>query len=296
MRCLSHTTTLSSKRRNSFFINDKISSGVVIFHIHSILFIMKIATYNVNSIGARLPVLLRWLKEEAPDVACLQELKTPQEKFPEEVLNEAGYEAVWHGQKSWNGVAILSKIGKPEEHRKGLPGNDDDEQSRYIEATVNGVVIGCLYLPNGNPAPGSKFDYKLRWMEHFRAHAKDLIASGKPVVLTGDYNVIPTEGDAYKPERWVDDALFKPESREAFQQLLGQGWTDALRTLYPDETIYTYWDYFRNAFGRNAGIRIDHFLLSPSLAPRLKAGGVDKTVRGWEKTSDHAPVWIQLDT
>lgn len=257
---------------------------------------MKIATYNVNSIGARLPVLLRWLKEEAPDVACLQELKTPQEKFPEEVLNEAGYEAVWHGQKSWNGVAILSKVGKPEEHRKGLPGDDEDEQSRYIEATVKGIMIGCLYLPNGNPAPGPKFDYKLRWMEHFSKHTAELIASGKPVVLTGDYNIIPTEQDAYKPERWVDDALFKPESREAFQQLLAQGWTDALRKLYPDETIYTYWDYFRNAFSRNAGIRIDHFLLSPSLAPRLKAAGVDKTVRSWEKTSDHAPVWIELDT
>lgn len=255
---------------------------------------MKIATYNVNSIGARLPVLLRWLKEESPDVACLQELKAVQENFPEEALKEAGYEAVWHGQKSWNGVAILSKTGKPQERRKGIPNNDEDEQSRYIEAVVNDVVIGCLYLPNGNPAPGPKFDYKLRWLERFSAHAKDLIASGEPVVLTGDFNIIPTEQDAYKPERWVDDALFKPESREAFQQLLNQGWTDALRTLYPNETIYTYWDYFRNAFGRNAGIRIDHLLLSPSLAKRLKAGGVHKQVRGWEKTSDHAPVWIDL--
>lgn len=256
---------------------------------------MKIATYNVNSIGARLPVLLRWLDETKPDVACLQELKTPQEKFPEEAIKEAGYEAIWHGQKSWNGVAILSRNGKPEERRKGLPGYEDDEHSRYIEAMIDGIVIGCLYLPNGNPAPGPKFDYKLRWMEHFSKHAKDLINAGSPVVLTGDYNIIPTEHDAYKPERWVDDALFKPESREAFEGLLVQGWADALRTLYPDETIYTYWDYFRNAFGRNAGIRIDHFLLSPSLAPRLKTGGVDKQVRGWEKTSDHAPVWVELD-
>lgn len=255
---------------------------------------MKIATYNVNSIGARLPVLLRWLEETKPAVACLQELKTPQEKFPEEAIKEAGYGAVWHGQKSWNGVAILSRGVKPEEVRRGIPGNEGDEHSRYIEAVIDDVVVGCLYLPNGNPAPGPKFDYKLRWLEHFSKHAQDLMASGKPVVLTGDYNIIPTEGDAYKPERWVDDALFKPESREAYKKLLAQGWTDALRTLHPTETLYTYWDYFRNAFGRNAGIRIDHFLLSPPLAERLKAGGVDKQVRGWEKTSDHAPVWIEL--
>lgn len=255
---------------------------------------MNIATYNVNGISSRLPVLLRWLEETKPDVACLQELKAPQEKFPEDAIKQAGYDAVWHGQKSWNGVAILSKIGKPEERRKGVPNNDDDEQSRYIEALVDDVIVGCLYLPNGNPAPGPKFDYKLRWMERFSKHTQALIDSGKPVVLTGDYNVIPTDQDAYKPERWVDDALFKPESKEAFKNILAQGWTDALRHLHPDETIYTYWDYFRNAFGRNAGIRIDHFLLSPSLARRLKAGGVDKQVRGWEKTSDHAPVWIEV--
>lgn len=256
---------------------------------------MKIATYNVNGISARLPVLLRWLKESAPDVACLQELKAPQEKFPEEALAEAGYSAVWHGQKSWNGVAILSRIGKPEEVRRTLPGDDEDTHSRYIEAQVGGVLVGCLYLPNGNPALGPKFDYKLQWMERFKIHAKELLASKEPVVLTGDYNVIPTEKDAYKPERWVEDALFRPESRASFHELVDQGWTDALRKLYPDETIYTFWDYFRNAFGRNAGLRIDHFLLSPQLSKRLKAGGVDRNVRGWEKSSDHAPVWIELE-
>ncbi len=255
---------------------------------------MKIATYNVNGITSRLPVLLRWLAETEPDVVCLQELKAPQEKFPQDAIAAAGYNAIWQGQKSWNGVAILSKAGQPEERRRGLPGNDEDEQSRYLEATVNGVIIGCLYLPNGNPAPGPKFDYKLRWMAHFAKQAKALVGEGGPVVLTGDYNVIPTPQDAYKPERWVEDALFRPESREAFQQLLAQGWTDALRSLYPNETIYTYWDYFRNAYGRNAGIRIDHFLLNGAAAKSLKAGGVNREVRGWEKTSDHAPVWIEL--
>jgi exodeoxyribonuclease III len=256
---------------------------------------MKIATYNVNGISSRLPVLLQWLQEAKPDVACLQELKAPQEKFPEEAIRQAGYEAVWQGQKSWNGVAILSRVGTPGLIRKGLPGNEADEQSRYIEAKVNGIVVGCLYLPNGNPVPGEKFEYKLRWMQHFHQHAAKLVQSGEKVVLTGDYNIIPTESDAYKPERWVEDALFRPESREAFQKLLAQGWTDALRTLYPNETIYTYWDYFRNAFGRNAGIRIDHFLLSPSLAPTLSGAGVDRFVRAMEKTSDHGPVWIKLE-
>jgi exodeoxyribonuclease III len=255
---------------------------------------MKIATYNVNSIGARLPVLLRWLDESKPDVVCLQELKAVQEKFPLEAINTAGYSAIWQGQKAWNGVAILSRIGEPKERRKGIPGNDEDVQSRYIEAEVNGVVIGCLYLPNGNPAPGPKFDYKLSWMERFHTHAADLQKEDKPVVLTGDYNVIPTEHDVYKPERWVEDALFRPETRQAFQKLLAQGWTDAIRKLYPNETIYTYWDFFRNAFGRNAGLRIDHFLLNAEMSKRLVAGGVDKHVRGWEKTSDHAPVWIEI--
>jgi len=255
---------------------------------------MKIATYNVNSINSRLPVLLRWLSETSPDVACLQELKAPQEKFPEEAIKNAGYQAIWHGQKSWNGVAILSRIGKPEEVRNALPGDPEDEQSRYIEANVNGVLIGCLYLPNGNPAPGPKFDYKISWFERLAKHAATLLESGKPAVLTGDFNVMPTEIDVYKPERWVDDALFRPESRLAFKKLIDQGWTDAIRKLYPNEIIYTYWDYFRDAYGRNAGLRIDHFLLSPQLNNRLVAAGVDRNVRGWEKTSDHGPVWIEL--
>lgn len=255
---------------------------------------MKIATYNVNGIGARLPVLLRWLGETKPDIVCLQELKAPQEKFPESEITAAGYHALWHGQKSWNGVAILARNGKPVEVRRGLPGNDEDTHSRYIEATVEGMVVGCLYLPNGNPAPGPKFDYKLQWFERLTLHAAALLESGKPVVLTGDYNVMPTEKDVYKPEKWVDDALFRPEVRAAFHTLVAQGWTDAVRHLHPDETIYTFWDYFRNAYGRNAGLRIDHFLLSPAVAKRLMGAGVDKEVRGWEKSSDHAPVWIEL--
>src|ERR1700761_7567813 len=255
---------------------------------------MKIATFNVNGINGRLPVLLRWLKEAAPDVVCLQELKAPQEKFPAAAIRDAGYEAVWLGQKSWNGVAILARGESPVETRRGLPGEPDPGQSRYIEAAVNGIVVGCLYLPNGNPAPGPKLDYKMAWFERLTKHAAGLMASGKPVVLTGDYNVIPTELDAYKPERWVEDALFRPETRAAFQNLLSQGWTDAIRKLHPDETIYTFFDYFRNAYGRNAGLRIDHFLLSPTLEGRLKAAVVDRHVRGWEKTSDHCPVWIEL--
>jgi exodeoxyribonuclease III len=256
--------------------------------------IMKIATYNVNGVNGRLPVLLRWLQQAQPDVVCLQELKAPQEKFPAEAVRDAGYEAIWHGQKSWNGVAILSRIGKPEEIRRILPGDPEDEHSRYIEARVNNIVIGCLYLPNGNPAPGPKFDYKLKWFERLTIHAADLVRSDTPVVLTGDYNVMPTEKDVYKPERWVNDALFRPESRAAFKRLVDQGWADALRKLYPDETIYTFWDYFRNAYSRNAGLRIDHFLLNPPAEKRLRAAGVDREVRGWEKTSDHAPVWIEV--
>ncbi|WP_435018201.1 exodeoxyribonuclease III [Tundrisphaera sp. TA3] len=255
---------------------------------------MKIATYNVNSIGARLPVLLHWLASSQPDVACLQELKATDEKFPIDAIREAGYEAVWHGQKAWNGVAILARGAAPRETVRGLPGNPDDAQSRYIEAEVGGITVGCLYLPNGNPAPGPKFDYKLAWFDRFHAHARGLIERGGPAVLAGDYNVIPTERDAYKPERWVDDALFRPETRAAYRRLLDQGWTDALRTLHPDEIIYTFWDYMRGAFSRNAGLRIDHLLLSPDLAPRLKAAGVDRDVRALEKTSDHAPTWIEL--
>jgi exodeoxyribonuclease-3 len=255
---------------------------------------MKIAIYNVNGVNGRLPVLLRWLSEAAPDVVCLQELKAPQEKFPAEAIKEAGYGAIWHGQKSWNGVAILARDTQPEEIRRELPGNPDDVHSRYIEAMVGDILVGCLYLPNGNPAPGPKFDYKLEWFERLTRHADKLLKSGQPVVLAGDYNVMPTELDVYKPERWVDDALFRPETRAAFKKLVEQGWTDAIRKLHPNEIIYTFWDYFRNAYGRNAGLRIDHFLLSPQLDKRLIACGVDRHVRGWEKTSDHAPVWIEL--
>ncbi|OOQ61434.1 exodeoxyribonuclease III [Mucilaginibacter pedocola] len=256
---------------------------------------MKIATYNVNGVNGRLPVLLRWLEETKPDVACLQELKAPQENFPLQAINDAGYNAIWHGQKSWNGVAILARGMEIKELRTGLPGDPEDIQSRYIEALVNDVVIGCLYLPNGNPAPGPKFDYKLDWFNRLTSHASGLIASGLPAVLLGDYNVMPTELDVYKPERWLDDALFRPETRLAFKNLVDQGWTDAIRKLYPDEVIYTFFDYFRNAYGRNAGLRIDHFLLSPSIEGRLKAAAVDRHVRGWEKTSDHCPVWIELE-
>ncbi len=255
---------------------------------------MKIATYNVNGVNGRLPVLLRWLAETQPDVACLQELKAPQEKFPENAIREAGYGVIWHGQKSWNGVAILAKGVDPVETQRGLPGDPDDLHSRYIEATIGELIVGCLYLPNGNPAPGPKFDYKLRWFERFSEHARILVNKRSPVILAGDYNVIPTEFDVYKPERWVDDALFRPEVRAAYHQLLTQGWTDALRTLHPGETIYTFWDYFRNAYGRDAGLRIDHLLLNPAVAPRLRAAQVDRPVRGWEKSSDHAPTWIEL--
>lgn len=256
---------------------------------------MKIATYNVNGVNGRLPVLLRWLEETAPDIVCLQELKAPQEKFPEAAIKDAGYNAIWHGQKSWNGVAILSRNAQIEEVRRALPGDPEDTHSRYIEAVVNGdFLLGCLYLPNGNPVPGLKFDYKLNWFRRLTDHSKELLSKDFPVILTGDYNVIPTERDVYKPERWVDDALFRPETRAAFQELVAQGWTDAIRKLYPDEKIYTFWDYFRNAYGRDAGLRIDHFLLSAHFDKRLKAAGVDRHVRGWEKTSDHAPVWIEV--
>ncbi len=255
---------------------------------------MKIATYNVNGINGRLPALLKWLGEAAPDIVCLQELKTPDEKFPETAICDAGYHAIWHGQKSWNGVAILSRRDKPVETRRGLPGDPDDMHSRYIEAAVDGLLIGCLYLPNGNPAPGPKFDYKLRWFDRLAAHAAGLLASGHPVALVGDYNVMPTDLDVYKPERWLTDALFRPEVRDAYARLVAQGWTDALRTLHPGERIYTFWDYFRNAYLRDAGLRIDHLLLSPALAERLTSATVDRHVRGWGKSSDHAPVWVEL--
>jgi exodeoxyribonuclease III len=255
---------------------------------------MKIATYNVNSINARLPVLLHWLSASKPDVACLQELKTADETFPIEAIRDAGYDAVWHGQKAWNGVAILARGEQPQETRRGLPGDPDDTHSRYIEAVVASVTIGCIYLPNGNPAPGPKFDYKLKWFERLYVHGKALLEKGGQVVLAGDYNVIPTERDVDKPERWVEDALFLPETREAYRRLLAQGWTDAVRHLHPEETIYTFWDYMRRAFARNAGLRIDHLLLSPDLARRLKSAGVDRDIRAMEKTSDHAPTWIEV--
>ena len=255
---------------------------------------MRIATYNVNSINARLPILLRWLGETSPDIVCLQELKAPQEKFPERPIRELGYGVIWHGQKSWNGVAILAKGADPVEVTRALPGDPDDLHSRYLEANTHGLTIGCLYLPNGNPAPGPKFDYKLRWLERLIVHAAALVSRDMPVVLAGDYNVIPTEKDVYKPERWVDDALFRIEVREAFVRLTRQGWVDSLRALRPDAQIYTFWDYFRNAFGRDAGLRIDHLLLNPAVAGRLVDAGVDKDVRGWEKSSDHAPTWVEL--
>jgi exodeoxyribonuclease-3 len=256
---------------------------------------MRIATYNVNGINGRLPVLLRWLKEYQPDIACLQELRAPDEKFPAEAIRKTGYSAIWHGQKSWNGVAILSRGRAPMETRRGLPGDPDDLQSRYIEAEIDGLTVGCIYLPNGNPAPGPKFQYKLAWFNRLIVYARTLVKSGRPIVLCGDFNAVPTPLDAYKPERWVGDAVFFPETREAYSKLIAQGWTDALRETHPGEAIYTYWDYFRNAFGRDAGLRMDHLLLSPALKSRLKSAGVDRDVRGWSKSSDHAPVWVELE-
>jgi len=256
---------------------------------------MRVATFNVNGINARLSSLLRWLSETKPSIACLQELKAPQERFPLDAIRAAGYEAIWHGQKSWNGVAILARGSDLVERRRALPGDDEDVHSRYVEAEVHGLIVGCLYLPNGNPAPGPKFSYKLRWLERLQQHAAALLKSGRPVVLAGDYNVIPTDLDVYAPERWRDDALFRPEVRDAYRSLVDQGWTDALRFTHPDEPIYTFWKYFRNAFARDAGLRIDHLLLTPDLAKRLTASGVDSYVRAQERASDHAPAWIELD-
>jgi exodeoxyribonuclease-3 len=256
---------------------------------------VKIATYNVNGVNGRLPVLLRWLEQSKPDIACLQELKAPTERFPHADLKRAGYNAVWHGQKSWNGVAILAKDDVPIEARRGLPGDPADLHSRYIEADVKELRIASLYLPNGNPVLGPKFAYKLDWFARLQRHAKELLADKRPVVLAGDFNAIPTDLDVYAPERWRDDALFRPEVRQAYAQLVKQGWTDALRKLHPHERVYTFWKYFRGAFARDAGLRIDHILLSPALARRLTASGVDKFARGWEKSSDHAPVWIEID-
>ncbi len=258
---------------------------------------MKIATFNVNGITARLPRLLEWLAESSPDIACLQELKTSDETFPAEALREAGYSAVWQGQKSWNGVAVLCKGDGPALRRRGLPGDPDDSHSRYIEVEAHGLVIASIYLPNGNPRPGPKFDYKLAWFERLIAHAAGLVASGQPVVLAGDYNVVASDdvGDIYSPRSYKDDALLQPETRAAYRRLLALGWTDSLQHLHPGEAIYTYWDYFRNRFPRDAGLRIDHLLLNAPAAARLRAAGVDKAVRARIKPSDHAPTWIELD-
>ncbi len=255
---------------------------------------MKIATYNVNGINGRLDVLLRWLKDDQPDIVCLQELKST--SFPEKEISRAGYGAAWDGEKSWNGVAILLKGDEPLITRRGLPGDPDDKQSRYIEAVVDGVLLGCLYLPNGNPAPGPKFDYKLRWFRRLQDHAAEMLDLDVPALLVGDFNVMPTERDVYKPERWVDDALFRPEIRQAYAELTAQGWIDAVRHLHPDERIYTFWKYWRNSFERDAGLRIDHCLLSPGMAPWLRSASVRKKPRSWSGTSDHAPVMIELDT
>lgn len=256
--------------------------------------LLKIASYNINGINSRLQVLVNWLEAFQPDIVGLQELKCTDEQFPSDAISGLGYSAVWHGQKSWNGVALLSRVGEPVETRRALPADPNLEQSRYIEAAIHGILIGNLYAPNGNPKPGPKFDYKLQWLDALAVHAQDLLDSGAPALLMGDYNVIPTDIDVYKPERWLKDALFAPRARETYRAIVAQGWTDALRHLFPDERVYTFWHYWRNSFERDAGIRIDHALLSPALARKLKAAGVDRGPRGWEKTSDHAPVWVEL--
>ena len=255
---------------------------------------MKIATFNVNGINGRLLQLVDWLNMAKPEVACLQELKSPDEKFPAAAIEKAGYGAVWHGQPRWNGVAILARGREPVETRRGLPDDPDPSHSRYIEAAIGGVLVGCLYAPNGNPVPGPKFDYKLAWLERLIDHAAGLLALDSPVVLAGDYNVIPTDLDVYKAERWLDDALFQPEPRGQFRRLVDQGWTDAIRHVHPGERIYTFWDYWRNAWARNAGIRIDHLLLNRQAADRLEAAGVDRALRGRPHSSDHAPTWVAL--
>ncbi len=256
---------------------------------------LRIATFNINGIRSRLPILLEWLRRESPDIVCLQELKSPADAFPIADIQAAGYGAIWHGQKSWNGVAILAREMDPLETRRGLPDDPDPSQSRYIEAAAHGVIVASIYLPNGNPQPGPKFEYKLAWFERLIAHAKGLYESGHPVVLAGDYNVIPTDFDIYNTRSWKTDALLQPESRACFQRLLDQGWTDALRTLYPEERFYTFWDYFRQHWKTNSGLRIDHLLVSPDLVSKLAAGGVDLWPRDMPKASDHAPAWIELE-
>jgi exodeoxyribonuclease-3 len=254
---------------------------------------MRIATFNINGTNARLPRLLEWLADYKPDVACLQEIKTVTENFPVETLNAAGYHCLVHGQKGFNGVAILSRTPATETQR-GLPGDDSDEQSRYLEAEVAGVRIASIYLPNGNPHPGPKFDYKLAWFARLQAHAATLLQSGGPVVLAGDYNVIPNDDDVWQPSAMAGDALMQPESRAAYRTLLWQGWTDAVRACHRQGGIYSYWDYQAGAWPRDHGFRIDHLLLSPAAADRLVEAGVDRAVRGADKASDHAPTWIRL--
>jgi len=256
---------------------------------------MKIATYNVNGINARLPVLLRWLEESRPDVVCLQELKAPQDRFPEKEINAAGYHAIWKGQKSWNGVAILTKGLGITKVQDTLPGDPDDEQSRYLEAIIDQMVICCLYLPNGNPYPGPKFEYKLSWLKRLKKRTDELIKMDLPAIIIGDFNIIPEPIDVHKPERWENDALYRTEVRKAYQGLLKKGWLDSIRSLFPEEKIYTFWDYMYRSYDRDAGMRLDHILLSPYLKSALQSGGVDRYVRGWEKTSDHAPTWVRLE-
>ncbi|KLD70845.1 exodeoxyribonuclease III [Xanthomonas pisi] len=254
----------------------------------------KIATFNVNGIGSRLPHVLEWLKREQPDIAGLQELKATQAAFPEKAIRDAGYGVIWQGQRAWNGVALLARGADPVEIRRGLPGDLSDTQSRYLEAAIHGVVVGCLYLPNGNPQPGPKFDYKLAWFQRLIRHAKTLVDLPHPVALIGDFNVVPTDADLYDPKGWRKDALLQPESRQAFQVLMEQGWADSLLIAHGDAPIYTFWDYFRQHFARDRGLRIDHLLLNRILAPGLQDAGVDKWVRALEKASDHAPTWISV--
>ncbi|TBR14410.1 MAG: exodeoxyribonuclease III [Lysobacter sp.] len=256
---------------------------------------LKLATFNINGIRARLGGLLEWLEREQPDIVCLQELKAPDESFPAADIESAGYGAIWQGQKSWNGVAILARGSQPRERLRGLPGDRDDVQSRYLEADVHGLVVGCLYLPNGNPWPGPKFDYKLAWFDRLIRHAQSL-QKGGPAVLAGDFNVVPTdELDIYNAKSWRTDALLQPESRDAYRRLLAQGWTDSIRHLHGDARIYTFWDYFRKHWERDAGLRIDHLLLNPAITQTLKAANVDRWVRGRPGASDHAPTWIELE-
>ena len=256
---------------------------------------MKIATFNINDVNKRLTNLLTWLTKTTPDVVCLQELKAEHKAFPEQALKRLGYQAVWQGERSWNGVAILSRDGSPVLTRSSLPGNPEDRQARYIEAAVQGFLITSIYLPNGNPQPGPKFDYKLAWLERLTRHAAELMATGIPVVLAGDYNVVPTPQDIYPTRSLDNNALIQPESRQGFARLLSQGWTDAMRKLYPEGPLWTFWDYKRERWPNDKGMRLDHFLLSPRMAERLVGGGVDRWVRGQTNASDHAPVWIELD-